>query len=46
MAIDVIKKYKGKTQPLEIMPAMAATGKTNTIYGFLLGTSLLLSHFF
>lgn len=46
MAIDVIKKYKGKTQPLEIMPAMAATGKTNTIYGFLLGLSLLISHFF
>ena len=45
-AIDVIKKYKGKTQPLEIMPAMAATGKHNTFYGFLLGISLLISHFF
>lgn len=45
-AIDVIKKYQGKTHPLEIMPAMAATGKTNTLYGLLLGISLLLSHFF
>src|SRR5690625_4421994 len=45
-AIEVIKKYKGKTQPLEIMPAMAATGKHNTFYGFLLGVSLLISHFF
>lgn len=45
-AIDVIKKFKGKTQPLEIMPAMAATGKHNTFYGFLLGISLLISHFF
>jgi len=45
-AIEVIKKYKGKTQPFEIMPAMAATGKHNTFYGFLLGVSLLISHFF
>lgn len=45
IAIDVIKKYKGKTLPLEIMPAMAATGKTNTIYGLLLGLSLLINHF-
>ncbi|HLR68710.1 MAG TPA: 1,4-dihydroxy-2-naphthoate polyprenyltransferase [Virgibacillus sp.] len=45
-AMDVIKKFKGKTQPLEMMPAMAATGKHNTIYGFLLGISLLISTFF
>lgn len=45
-AADVIKKFRGKTQPLEMMPAMAATGKTNTLYGFLLGVSLLVSHFF
>ena len=43
LAIDVIKKYKGKTQPLEMMPAMAATGKTNSIYGILLGLSLMMS---
>ncbi|HLR52410.1 MAG TPA: 1,4-dihydroxy-2-naphthoate polyprenyltransferase [Candidatus Avamphibacillus sp.] len=45
-AMDVIKKFKGKTRPLEMMPAMAATGKHNTIYGFLLGISLLISTFF
>lgn len=45
-SIDVIKKFKGKTQPIEMMPAMAATGKNNTIYGLLLGVSLLFSTFF
>lgn len=42
-AIEVIKKFKGKKNPIEMMPAMAATGKTNTIYGMLLGISLLIS---
>ncbi|WP_106496827.1 1,4-dihydroxy-2-naphthoate polyprenyltransferase [Lentibacillus sp. Marseille-P4043] len=45
-AIEVIKKFQGKTKPLEMLPAMVATGKTNTIYGFLLGISLLLSKLF
>lgn len=44
-AADVIKKFKGKTMPIEMMPAMAATGKTNTFYGLLLGISLLISTF-
>src|SRR5699024_285379 len=44
-AYEVIKKFKGKTKPIEMMPAMAATGKTNTMYGFLLGLSLLISTF-
>ncbi|WP_121639427.1 1,4-dihydroxy-2-naphthoate polyprenyltransferase [Virgibacillus sp. Bac330] len=44
-AVDVILKFKGKTQPLEMMPAMAATGKTNSIYGILLGISLFISTF-
>lgn len=43
MAIDVIKNFQGKTLPIEMLPAMVATGKTNTIYGFLLGISLLIS---
>lgn len=42
-AIDVIHGFRGKTKPLEMMPAMINTGKTNSIYGFLLGFSLLLS---
>lgn len=41
-AIDVIKKFKENTLPLAMMPAMAATGKTNTIFGLLLGISLLI----
>ncbi|RKQ29573.1 1,4-dihydroxy-2-naphthoate polyprenyltransferase [Oceanobacillus halophilus] len=45
VAKDVIKNFRGKTKPLEMMPAMKATGKTNTIYGILLGLSLLISHF-
>src|SRR5690625_2874005 len=34
-ATDVIKDFQGKTKPLEMLPAMIATGKTNTLYGFL-----------
>lgn len=44
-AWSVIQQYKGKTKPIEMMPAMAATGKTNTIYGLLLGISLFISKF-
>lgn len=44
-AYDVIKKFQGKTKPIEMMPAMVATGKTNTMYGLLLGLSLLISTF-
>ncbi|ASN04908.1 1,4-dihydroxy-2-naphthoate polyprenyltransferase [Virgibacillus necropolis] len=46
MAITVIQKFKGKTKPIEMMPAMVLTGKTNSIYGLLLGISLLLSKLF
>lgn len=45
LARKVIKNFRGKTQPLEMMPAMKATGKTNTIYGILLGLSLWIGHF-
>src|SRR5699024_10324175 len=45
-AADVVHNFKGKTKPLEMLPAMVATGKTNTMYGFLLGVSLLIGHFF
>lgn len=44
-AIDVIFGFRGKTMPIEMMPAMVATGKTNTIYGILLGLSLLIQSF-
>ncbi|GIO28606.1 1,4-dihydroxy-2-naphthoate polyprenyltransferase [Ornithinibacillus bavariensis] len=44
-AIKVVKGFKGKTEPLEMMPAMVLTGKTNSIYGILLGLSLLINYF-
>lgn len=45
-AVHVIRNFRGKTMPIEMMPAMIATGKTNTIYGFLLGASLLIQTLF
>lgn len=44
-ATEAVKGFIGKTLPIEMMPAMAATAKTNTIYGFLLGISLFISIF-
>ncbi|ASK62889.1 1,4-dihydroxy-2-naphthoate octaprenyltransferase [Virgibacillus phasianinus] len=46
IAVEVIQKFKGKTKPIEMMPAMVLTGKTNTIYGLLMGVSLLLNKLF
>ncbi|MFC2947131.1 1,4-dihydroxy-2-naphthoate polyprenyltransferase [Virgibacillus sediminis] len=45
-AVEVIRKFRTSSTPLEMMPAMTATGKTNTMYGVLLGLSLLISTFF
>lgn len=45
-AVQVIRGFQGKTEPIEMMPAMINTGKTNTIYGLLLGISLFINHFF
>lgn len=44
-ASEVIVRFRGKTEPLQMMPAMIATGQTNTLYGVLLGISLLISKF-
>ncbi|MBM7570911.1 1,4-dihydroxy-2-naphthoate polyprenyltransferase [Aquibacillus albus] len=44
-ATVAIKGFQGKTMNIEMMPAMKATAQTNTIYGFLLGLSLLLQLF-
>lgn len=44
-AVDAVKGFIGKTINFEMIPAMAATAKTNTIYGLLLGCSLL-AHYF
>lgn len=43
---DVIVNFKGKTTPLEMMPAMIATGKTNTVFGLLLSVALLIGNLF
>lgn len=45
-AIDVIEGFQGKTKPIEMLPAMIATGQTNTMFGFLLVLSLFISTFF
>lgn len=37
--------FIGKTQPIQMMPAMKATGQTNTIFGFLLSIGLFISYF-
>jgi 1,4-dihydroxy-2-naphthoate polyprenyltransferase len=44
-ARDAYRGFIGKTQPLEMMPAMKATGQTNTIYGLLLVIALLIQQF-
>lgn len=44
--INIIRNFHGKTKPIEMLPAMIATGKTNTIFGFLLVLSLFLHNFF
>src|SRR5699024_9771177 len=46
IAIYILKGFVKYNKPIDMMPAMAATGKNNTIYGFLLGISLLIGHFF
>lgn len=43
-AISVVKTFKRFTEPLEVMPAMKATGITNTLFAFLLGIGLLIEH--
>lgn len=41
-ATDAVRGFVGKNQPIEMFPAMKATAATNTLFGFLLGLSLLL----
>ncbi|WLV23861.1 1,4-dihydroxy-2-naphthoate polyprenyltransferase [Aciduricibacillus chroicocephali] len=44
-AYKAYSNFRGKTKPLEMFPAMIATGKTNSMFGILLGLSLLIDHF-
>ncbi|UJF28029.1 1,4-dihydroxy-2-naphthoate polyprenyltransferase [Planococcus sp. 107-1] len=43
-AFNVVKTFRRYTKPLEVMPAMKATGITNTLFAFLLGIGLLIHH--
>lgn len=41
-AVKATKGFIGKSNPLQMMPAMAATAQTNTIFGFLLSIGIFI----
>lgn len=41
-AIEAIKLFRGKTIPIEMMPAMKATAQLNTLFGFILTIGLII----
>ncbi|NSL51374.1 1,4-dihydroxy-2-naphthoate polyprenyltransferase [Calidifontibacillus erzurumensis] len=43
-AVQAVRGFHGKTQPIQMMPAMKATAQTNTHFGFLVAFGLLLSY--
>ncbi len=43
-AIQASTQFKGKTKPIEMMPAMKATAQLNTIFGFLLVIGLIIGY--
>jgi len=43
--VRAIKGFIGKSEPLQMLPAMKATAQTNTIFGVLLSISFLIDHF-
>lgn len=42
--VKVVQIFKRYTEPLQVMPAMKDTGKTNTFFAFLLGIGLLIDY--
>lgn len=44
-AVKATKGYRGKTKPIEMMPAMKATAQTNTFFGLLVAVGLLIGFF-
>lgn len=44
-ALQAIKIFRNQTTPIGMMPAMGATAKTNTIFGFMITIAILLQHF-
>ncbi|NCU17785.1 1,4-dihydroxy-2-naphthoate polyprenyltransferase [Pallidibacillus pasinlerensis] len=45
-AYKAVKGFIGKSEPIEMMPAMKATAQTNTIFGFLLSIGFIISFIF
>ncbi|WP_064092740.1 1,4-dihydroxy-2-naphthoate polyprenyltransferase [Rossellomorea aquimaris] len=43
-ALKATKGFIGKSQPIEMMPAMKATAQTNTIFGFLMSVGLMIGY--
>ncbi|MFT4417091.1 1,4-dihydroxy-2-naphthoate polyprenyltransferase [Fredinandcohnia humi] len=43
--ISAVKGFVGKSEPIQMMPAMKATAQTNTIFGLLLSIGLFISYF-
>jgi 1,4-dihydroxy-2-naphthoate octaprenyltransferase len=43
--IAAIKGFIGKTEPIQMVPAMVATAQTNTFFGFLLSIGLIINYF-
>lgn len=44
IAMNAVKGFIGKTEPIQMMPAMKATAQTNTIFGFLMSIGLFISY--
>ena len=44
--LKAIEIFRHKKEPLEVMPAMKFTAQTNTMFGFLLASGLLISYLF
>ncbi|WP_110927341.1 1,4-dihydroxy-2-naphthoate polyprenyltransferase [Bacillus massiliglaciei] len=43
-AIQATKGFRGKTEPISMMPAMKATAQTNTFFGLLMAIGLFISY--
>lgn len=43
-AVSAVRGFVGKTEPMQMMPAMKATAQTNTIFGFLMAISFFISY--
>lgn len=44
IAIKAVKGFIGKSEPVQMLPAMKATAQTNTIFGFLLSIGLFIGY--